>query len=234
MHLLNSGPQISVADIDALERELAFALPMDYRHFMLKQNGGVPDAYPTVFCIPDASNLARFLVGELGANKESGHARTPEGFIWHHVEDGETLQLVPFDIHLVTGRHVSIHQYQEKNPIANPFEGTDRWTAISRSQVSSVSGSTNDTMHVFFRVIGEPDPGSIIWNYRALGNRIPSDFLPIASDGSGNIICIALSGGDKGSVYLWDWYAESAPPSYGNIHILASSFTDFVAGLRLA
>ena len=33
------------------------------------------------------------------ANDYWGYPKTPRGFTWHHVEDGRTLQLVPFDIH---------------------------------------------------------------------------------------------------------------------------------------
>lgn len=33
------------------------------------------------------------------ANKAVGYPKTPEGYTWHHVEDGKTMQLVPEDIH---------------------------------------------------------------------------------------------------------------------------------------
>jgi filamentous hemagglutinin len=33
------------------------------------------------------------------ANEQAGLLATPDGFVWHHVEDGETLQLIPQDIH---------------------------------------------------------------------------------------------------------------------------------------
>jgi uncharacterized membrane protein YgcG len=33
------------------------------------------------------------------ANQAAGLSSTPEGYTWHHVEDGETMQLVPTDIH---------------------------------------------------------------------------------------------------------------------------------------
>lgn len=37
------------------------------------------------------------------ANREAGYARTPEGYTWHHHQDGTTMQLVPTDIHAQTG-----------------------------------------------------------------------------------------------------------------------------------
>jgi filamentous hemagglutinin family protein len=35
------------------------------------------------------------------ANKEAGFNRTPEGFVWHHHQDGKTLELIPQKIHNV-------------------------------------------------------------------------------------------------------------------------------------
>jgi|GEM_PF-2149063 hypothetical protein len=36
---------------------------------------------------------------EILANAKAGLNKTPEGFTWHHVEDGKTMELVPSDIH---------------------------------------------------------------------------------------------------------------------------------------
>ena len=33
------------------------------------------------------------------ANKATGLDETPKGYVWHHVEDGKTMQLVPKDLH---------------------------------------------------------------------------------------------------------------------------------------
>lgn len=37
------------------------------------------------------------------ANELAGFSRTPEGYSWHHHEDGVTIQLVPRDVHAGTG-----------------------------------------------------------------------------------------------------------------------------------
>ncbi len=37
------------------------------------------------------------------ANKAAGFAQTPKGYIWHHHQDGVTMQLVPATIHHATG-----------------------------------------------------------------------------------------------------------------------------------
>jgi cell wall assembly regulator SMI1 len=37
------------------------------------------------------------------ANASAGHETTPRGYVWHRHQDGETLQLVPKDVHKQTG-----------------------------------------------------------------------------------------------------------------------------------
>lgn len=37
------------------------------------------------------------------ANKAAGLESTPRGYVWHHVEDGKTMQLVLEDLHAKTG-----------------------------------------------------------------------------------------------------------------------------------
>ena len=38
-------------------------------------------------------------IDERLANEAVGLQKTPKGYVWHHVEDGKTMQLVPIDIH---------------------------------------------------------------------------------------------------------------------------------------
>ena len=33
------------------------------------------------------------------ANRAAGLVSTPDGYTWHHVEDGKTMQLIPEDLH---------------------------------------------------------------------------------------------------------------------------------------
>jgi hypothetical protein len=39
----------------------------------------------------------------LAANRAAGLTATPEGMVWHHHQDGNTMQLVPRDVHERTG-----------------------------------------------------------------------------------------------------------------------------------
>ncbi len=43
--------------------------------------------------------------------------------------------------------------------------------------------------------------------------RLPDNLVPIATDGSGNLICLSFGGDDKGKVYFWEHESE-AEPSY--------------------
>lgn len=62
---------------------------------------------------PDFSSVAKVTkkikqtgdraIDEAGANKAAGLNKTPDGYTWHHVEDGSTMQLVLTEIHKATG-----------------------------------------------------------------------------------------------------------------------------------
>lgn len=230
IQLQSLGPTISVNDIDDFEHQIGFLLPNEYRDFLLNCNGGVPEKYPTIFHIAGEKNLERYLHGELSANSLSGYPSTPEGFIWHHVEDETTLQQVPFDIHLITGRHKSISQFQQGDPEPDGL-AVNRVTVVPRLSESTLVDMPKDALQVFFRMNGPVEITNLGWCYQALSKRIARDLLPVASDGSGSLICIALSGDDRGVVYFWDWYREEAPPSYKNLSFIAESFSQFLEEL---
>ncbi len=71
---------------------------------------GIPfdqNGYPD-FSSVSAANVKIGFTGSRGkdvklANAAAGFDRTPEGYVWHHHQDGTTMQLVPRDIHRQTG-----------------------------------------------------------------------------------------------------------------------------------
>ena len=61
---------------------------------------GFPDFSPNAVAEVEVEGLTgNYAKDAAMANKAAGLDETPEGYVWHHVEDGETMQLVPKDIH---------------------------------------------------------------------------------------------------------------------------------------
>ena len=66
---------------------------------------GYPDFEPYALELPRGGKTVRIeLTGSMrkdfaAANKAAGLRQTPKGYIWHHVEDGATVMLVPEDLH---------------------------------------------------------------------------------------------------------------------------------------
>ncbi len=65
---------------------------------------GYPDFSPYAVARAQPGNLTgNYSKDAALANKEVGLSRTPDGYTWHHVEDGRTLLLVPRDLHRALG-----------------------------------------------------------------------------------------------------------------------------------
>jgi cell wall assembly regulator SMI1 len=65
-------------------------------------------------------------------------------------------------------------------------------------------------------------------------DRVPRNLLPIANDPGGNLICLSVSGPDRGKVYWWfheEEADEGEPPTYRNIYFVADSFNDLLKSL---
>jgi hypothetical protein len=65
-------------------------------------------------------------------------------------------------------------------------------------------------------------------------NRVPRDLLPIGADVFGNLICLAVSGPNRGKVYWWfheEEADEGEPPTYDNVYFVADSFNDLLNAL---
>ena len=65
-----------------------------------------------------------------------------------------------------------------------------------------------------------------------MAGRIPENLFPIACEDGGSLICLSLSGSDKGAVYYWDYYGETQPPSYDNVYQIAGTFQGFLDSLH--
>ena len=61
---------------------------------------GFPDFSPyTIEQVTLDGLTGRYRTDAKRANAAVGLAKTPPGYVWHHVEDGRTMQLIPQDIH---------------------------------------------------------------------------------------------------------------------------------------
>lgn len=91
---------------------------------------------------------------------------------------------------------------------------------------------------VFFGIKTDPlDAYDLLSSYYCYRERMPFHFLPIAADGCGNVLCLAVSGEDQGSVYYWDHdleedVDEGEEPGYSNTYRLARSFDEFINTLE--
>jgi hypothetical protein len=64
---------------------------------------GFPDFTPYATKTVKLARLTGTEADTRMANKVAGLSKTPNGYLWHHFEDGHTMQLVPRDIHTATG-----------------------------------------------------------------------------------------------------------------------------------
>ncbi|GKS60538.1 SMI1/KNR4 family protein [Nitrospira sp.] len=91
-------------------------------------------------------------------------------------------------------------------------------------------------IQVFFRVDSRVRSSDLMWNFKEmnLSGRVPANLIPIACDGSGDLICLALFGPDTGQVVFWDYLDERDEPTYENVYRVADSFSEFIASIHSA
>ena len=86
---------------------------------------GFPDFTPyRVMEVKYKGLTGEYRIDEKLANELAGLPRTPTGYVWHHVEDGETLVLIPKDLHNAVrhtgGSAVIREQLQERATEGGP------------------------------------------------------------------------------------------------------------------
>lgn len=93
---INSKYAGRVFDGDKWSPDLAKKYPGGVRF----TNEGFPDFSPYSRVSVELDDLTgKYAVDARAANQQAGLTRTPEGYVWHLVEDALTLQLLPQDIH---------------------------------------------------------------------------------------------------------------------------------------
>ncbi|MCG9873861.1 MAG: HNH endonuclease, partial [Leptospiraceae bacterium] len=80
--------------------ELAGDLGKKYPNGVKFTNAGFPDFSPYSKANIQIKGLTgNYTIDAAKANKLVGLSDTPSDFVWHHVEDGLSMQLVPKDLH---------------------------------------------------------------------------------------------------------------------------------------
>lgn len=80
-------------------------------------------------------------------------------------------------------------------------------------------------MHHVFGIHNGPDWARFPDRARIYDGLVPQRLLPIADDPGGNLICISLSGSDRGAICFWDHERASDP--IGGVTMLAPDFAAF-------
>jgi hypothetical protein len=94
--------------------------------------------------------------------------------------------------------------------------------------IQGLEGNPFGEIHVFLGVDIPVESSNLDWSYRVYCGRLPHNLFPIAYNTTGDVICLSLTGQDKGAVYFWDHEKEHKPPSYQNVHLVAPSFREFL------
>ena len=98
----------------------------------------------------------------------------------------------------------------------------------------SVDGEECSLVHFFQKINSKHTYDDLLSNIRIHEDRMPSDFISIASDPFGNEICIVISGQDFGKIYFWDHEDEvgdGEPPTMDNMTLIAQNFKSFIESL---
>ena len=86
----------------------------------------------------------------------------------------------------------------------------------------------------FFGIDDQVKSCRLDWNHKTLLGKIPANMFAIACEDGGSLICLSLSGEDKGRIYYWDFYGQTERPSYENVYFVAETFHEFLASLHHA
>ena len=107
------------------------------------------------------------------------------------------------------------------------FQGRKSKDAVAEVGINHIGGFRKQT---YF---------SLAWARETYAGRIPKELLWIMDDPFGNAICLGINGRHREKIYFWDHENEPDPRKWngkvttaGNIHRIANSFSEFVAGLQ--
>ena len=106
-------------------------------------------------------------------------------------------------------------------------------SAIPHPSSFFISSEQGSSMIQYFLGICDEQWHSLRYFIKAYASDVPTNIMPIAPDGGGNLTCLSIKGDDYGKVYFWDRdFADfDGNPTYENLHLLADDFGTFLKHL---
>lgn len=98
--------------------------------------------------------------------------------------------------------------------------------------IQNLKDNKEGVVQVFFGIDRKIKSSNLIWNIETYKGRIADDLLPIACTGTGDLICISLTGKDKEKIIFWDSYGEETTEIELNRYFIADSFQEFIDELH--
>lgn len=86
-------------------------------------------------------------------------------------------------------------------------------------------GETLGSINKFFGIMDEDNWFSILGNFKDFRNEAQLGLLPIADEGGGNYIFMALDDENKGKIYYLN---HNIDPSEGNLFFVANTFNELL------
>ena len=93
------------------------------------------------------------------------------------------------------------------------------------------SSSYTERVLAFFLGLSRDEYNDLLDSAKFFENRVPPELLAVGRDVFGNLICLAVSGPNRGKIYWWfheEEAEEDEPPTYDNIYFVANSFAEFL------
>ncbi|MBZ4418117.1 SMI1/KNR4 family protein [Myxococcus sp. RHSTA-1-4] len=89
-------------------------------------------------------------------------------------------------------------------------------------------GASPCRIHLFFGLNDPIESCRLDWNLEVFRDRIPSQFLPIATTEGADVICLAVAGEQAGMLFYWDGYAREGER---RLYFLARDFPSVLSAL---
>jgi SMI1 / KNR4 family (SUKH-1) len=88
------------------------------------------------------------------------------------------------------------------------------------------------SIRYFYGVDQTPDK-DLWFSLDCFSGRMPAALFPFACLDGSDQVCLVTGGKRKGQIVLWDFYGETAKPTWKNVYKIANSFDEFLNSLTV-